>query len=427
MQTIESNNISQHLESYEERKSGVVFLVFCIWAFIILCRPQDLFPALASIRPVLVIEVIMLSILVVNYGGINRQSVFKETQVKLYTAFLIIMVIGIPTSLYPGLTFMAIFTQYINVILFFFIFIKVVDTTSKVAQILQIGCLGNCLYSAFILSVGTYQYGRLYFGKMFDPNDLAFFSLAFLPLNLMFINRDNQLWLRLVHIGSFAFGALIILLSGSRGGLLAFGAVILMFLITKTKTVNFSIKIIIITLGLLLFSLAPINWDRYGTILDIEDDYNLSDEMGRISIWKIGMKAMIENPFTGVGVENFYNAVGIDRERRGLESHTWQAAHNMAVQIGAETGIIGLSFFIIMSLNVFIIFRRARKTAISDKLVRIADTGRAGFLGLFIAGMFLSQAYSVYWALYVALSGVVNQLLLNEEKALSPYQPVVDN
>jgi len=126
------------------------------------------------------------------------------------------------------------------------------------------------------------------------------------------------------------------------------------------------------------------------------------------------MQAMLERPITGTGVETFYMAVGKDRERRNLPSQAWQAAHNMAVQIGTETGVIGLALFLLMSVNVFRIFFKVRAKSSSETLVRISEMGNAGFLGLFISGMFLSQAYSLYWAFYIVLSAAVNRVFLNE-------------
>jgi hypothetical protein len=69
-----------------------------------------------------------------------------------------------------------------------------------------------------------------------------------------------------------------------------------------------------------------------------------------------------------------------------------------------------------MSANVFRILIRVRANSSSDTLIRISEMGNAGFLGLLISGMFLSQAYSLYWAFYIALSASVNRLLSNEMK-----------
>jgi O-antigen ligase len=332
------------------------------------------------------------------------------------------MIFGIPFSLYRGLSFKFVFTEYVNVILFFFIFFKVVDSVKKAAKILLIACLGSGLYSAFALATQDYRYGRLYFGSMFDPNDLAFFAVSFLPLNLLFISRDSPKWVRVACLGSFAGGLSLILTSASRGGLLALVAVAALLLFSKSRVLNRKAKMVFSVFGIAIFLTAPINLERYKTLLDAEQDYNFWEETGRISVWKIGIRAMLENPITGTGVGTFSEAVGRDRERRHTEVRTWQAPHNMAVQIGTETGGIGLVLFLLMSFNVFRIFGKVRRNSGSEGLIRISEMGRAGFFGLFVSGMFLSQAYSFYWAFYVVLSAAVNRVYLKEKKTLFPLQ-----
>ena len=77
---------------------------------------------------------------------------FADSQVKLYAALVVLMIAGIPTSLYARLSFAMVFTDYINVVLFFFLFFKLVDSVEKIFRVLLIGCLGNGLYSASTLA-----------------------------------------------------------------------------------------------------------------------------------------------------------------------------------------------------------------------------------------------------------------------------------
>ncbi len=387
-----------------------VFFLFCLWTFVLLCRPQDIFPFLSPLRPALVTSILTLTVVALNYRDLPGPSLFRQPQVKLYTWLLLIMVLGIPGSLYPRLSFMAIFTQYITVAIFVFVFCKLVDSVEKLSRVLLLSCLGNGLYSAFAVVRGGAGEGRLAFGSMFDPNDLAYFALAFLPLNLVFISRDHPLWVRLACLGSFGVGMLLIFLTGSRGGLVAFGVVAILLLLMRTRTVGFFSKAACVGIGLVVLSQAPIDTERFKTLLNIEEDYNAWDETGRVAIWKIGMRAMLANPITGVGVECFNNAVGKDREARGAETLKWQTAHNSLVQIGTETGVIGLALFLWMSKNVVTILRRAKRAKEPDGLIKIGEMSLVGFVGMFTASLFLSQAYSLYWAFYVALSAVVAHL-----------------
>jgi O-antigen ligase len=292
----------------------------------------------------------------------------------------------------------------------------VAKTTKKLKTILFVGCLGTGLYWLFALIEGGNISGRLRFGTMFDPNDLAFFTLSFLPFNLIFLSKDNNWLKRFLCLINFVVGVLVILLSGSRGGFIGFFFVFVMLFLTKTKTFKFSYKIILAALIMIIVLTGTITVDfvRYQNIVNLEDDYNITSETGRLEVWKTGLEVMLSRPLTGVGFGCFNEAIGTDREERGLTPR-WQAAHNSLIQIGAETGIIGLILFALMSFKTFVIFGQVKKKAgATEELIKISEMARVGFVGHFISAMFLSQAYSIYWAFYIVLSAVVDRLLEEE-------------
>lgn len=201
-------------------------------------RPQDYFTFLAPMRPVLVLGLVTLLFFLLKNPGSILEGLFKNTQVKYFVALVCLMIISIPFALYRRGAFEFLFLGYINAILFFFIFYKVVDSSKKIKTVLFIGCIGTGLYSIFALIEGGVIGGRIFFGSMFDPNDLAFFALSFLPFNLIFLSKDNALLKRFICTGNFVIGILLIFMTASRGGVVAFCVVALMMLLTRTHTIN---------------------------------------------------------------------------------------------------------------------------------------------------------------------------------------------
>jgi len=406
------------------QENRFLFALFCAWTFVLLCRPQDYFTFLVPVRPALFLGLFTFLVFFVTMPVSSHVMLFKNNQVKLYMALICIMVLSIPLALYRRAAFEFVFLGYINVILFFFIFLAVVNTPEKVKTILFVGCLGTGLYLIIALIKGGIVAKRLYFGNMFDPNDLAFFSLSFLPFNLIFVSEGNPLVKRLVCISNFVIGALVILLTGSRGGFIGFSIVLLMLFLTKTNTFRASYKVVFAVLVLVFVStnMRIIDFNRYESIINLEDDYNKTSETGRLEIWKVGVRVMLSHPFTGVGLGCFAEAIGTDRDERGLIPR-WQAAHNSLIQIGSESGVIGAILFVLASLNAFRIFGQARRRSKSDGPIKIAEMARIGFVGHFISAMFVSQAYSIYWAFYIALSAIADRLIKQEaEGALSPFE-----
>jgi O-antigen ligase len=409
--------MNQHRQPVvSEKKVPFLFPLFYLWTFVLLGRPQDYLIILASLRPALVLGILTLVAFFISYSRVTSEGVFGDTQTKLFFALTCLMVIEIPFSIYPRGSFMAVFKDYSMVVLFFYMFFIMVNSVEKVLTLLLVGCLSTGLYSVFALISGGPLGQRLQFGGVFDPNDLSFFTLSFLPFNLLFVRRGVSFWKKIACTVSFVASVIVILQSGSRGGLLGLLAAFLVLFVTRTHTVRFSTKGLLMVLCaiLVMFNFSKIDISRYKSITNIQGDYNVYDETGRIAIWKIGMKAMLASPLTGVGPGCFNEAVGRDRKQRGLVSQRWQAPHNMLVQIGTETGVIGLFLFLLMSLNVFRSFGRAKKKSASEDIIRVGEMGRIGFLGHFISAMFLSHAYSFYWAFYIVLSAVVNQLLVHE-------------
>ena len=407
---------------HSEKNIRIVFFFFCIWAFVLLSRPQDIFHELKIFRPALIFAFLTLGFAAIKFNNLRYPSLFRERQITYITALLFVMIIGIPTALHRRITFEEIFTGYFINVLFVFVFYKIIHSTKTLSTVILIGCLGSGFYSAYGLVEYDPRLGRLAYGTMFDPNDLVYFAIGFLPLNLLFMHRDNSLWVRLACLCSFSASILLILNTGSRGGFLSLVVVTLLLLLSKNESIGAPLKIMVIGIIFAVLTLASVNTERFQSIFNIKEDYNVTAETGRIQLWKIGIETMLENPLSGVGVGNYVRAVGLDRQARNAETLRWQSPHSSVIQIGAETGILGLIIFLLSSLNVVRILNKVGKQTTQERLSKICQMGVIGFTGLFISGLFLSQAYSIYWLFYIAVSAVINQLMVSETIQAAPAQ-----
>ena len=88
-----------------------------------------------------------------KYSDLGRVSPFHERQIQLYTALICLMIIEIPFSLYPGYSFKRIFEDYLTVVLFVFLFYKIVRSVQELRAVLFVGTIGAGLYSIFSLLV----------------------------------------------------------------------------------------------------------------------------------------------------------------------------------------------------------------------------------------------------------------------------------
>lgn len=390
-----------------QQNSWLLLTCFSVWSFIILCRPQDYITFLGYIRPGMTLGIITL-ILWVLFSNKNIEYI-ADNQIRLYKYMIIVLVMSVPFSYYPGASLNDLFI-YCPVILFVFLFNKLVNTISQMRNMLFVYCIGIGMYGIAILINGSIAEGRISFGTMFDPNDLAFYVLSFICLNFIFTTANNKTYIRTISTINIITGLLIIIKTGSRGGLIALLTVIAYLLFTKSYVLRttFITKCAVLIVAILSLQFIDIN-ERYKTILDVQDDYNSKGEEGRIAIWKSGMKQMLTHPFTGVGFNRFPEGIGRDRDIRGLDSAKWQTAHNSLIQIGTETGVLGFILFGVLSYNAFTIFARIAKKSKNEELAKIGAIAKVGFIGHFISAMFLSQAYSVYWAFYIVFSAILRR------------------
>ena len=108
-----------------------------------------------------------------------------------------------------------------------------------------------------------------------------------------------------------------------------------------------------------------------GSILNPQDDHNMTDETGRIAIWQHGMGSLVARPLTGVGVSNFVRA-------------QWQSPRRRFIYLSTCYLYLQIAFF-----------------------------------GWSVGGSFVSHAYHVPFYLLAALLGST-LLLLERETAAQP-------
>ena len=153
-------------------------------------------------------------------------------------------------------------------------------------------------------------------------------------------------------------------------------------------------------------------WTQMQTIIHPHEDYNLTDDAGRVKIWKRGIGYMLARPMFGVGMGNFQTAEGtlspLARAGEYGRGVRWGAAHNLFVQVGAELGIPGLLLFATLIVSLFASLRRVTQSARASPggkdMARLSQSLMAALVGFVVGGFFLSLAYADMLYALAALS-----------------------
>ena len=354
-------------------------------------------------------------------------EIFKRRETRLYMLFFAIMIIGIPSAYHRLIAFEAVVTHYVINIFFFLILASEFVTLKRLKSLIWVICLSNLMFSVLGYFLGSYKGNTadmrfMAAGQVFDPNDTAYVLLSLFPISFFLIQFKEGLIKKIISIATIIFSIIMILLTGSRGGfigLLAVGAIILA---TKTVVIKKSYKIMFLTLiGVICILLSDrIDYTRFYGIIDIGEDYNVTDESGRLKIWERAIALSFENPISGVGVNCAPKAIGEMRAELGLPPQ-WHNVHNAYLQVATETGLIGFFVFILIiiyTLNTFIRTSKIKCFSREDKQMKAMGIFMLlGFTGNLVSAFFLSQSYSIYFTLYFALAACIEEILFKPIKA----------
>jgi hypothetical protein len=311
-----------------------------------------------------------------------------------------------------------------------FVLVFKVATSWRVVQAMMLSlCASATLLAA--PAVLRYQGERVEVGLTYDTNDLAFVLVTILPIALAFafVRVGWRRWMFAAVCGLCAWA---MLLTESRGGLLGLVAGVLAFLLWRPASPDrqFSYghgalwrRLVLVALA---GGLAVVGWtflpsqarDRFETMLDIESDYNMNEtDVGRTFIWKRNMAAVARRPI-GYGIAS---AAALDGRLGGR----YRTAHNSVVQVATELGVLGMILFLRLYWLAWSGIGRLKYSVTPDPekphLVSGKDAPmllhglRAAFVASFVAGFFLSQAFSyLLFALFALAAAIV---------ALNPSEP----
>ncbi len=387
-------------------------------------RIQDLYGIFGLIRlPILALGG-ALFLFVADSDRRRRVIGVKHPVMICAMAILAIMVLGVPTSLYPGQSFGFIRDDFIKTFILMVLVATTIRSFADVERYAAILVGGAGLYAWFVLTrfhVGVG--GRLGNLLYYDANDVALLLVATLPIAIYFLNRTRNAGVRvllLIVLGMFIMG---IVRSGSRGGFLGLIAVVT-YLLFGFNAIPKRVRIFSVAASLLLLSVVASDkyWEMMSTLLEPQKDYNWSNDegTGRTEIWKRGVGYMVTHPVFGVGARSFPVAEGTlsarAKERISLNKGVaWRAAHNSFVELGAELGMFALAAFVAMLFYAYRTARGggrlngprappARGRAVSPELA-LGHALAGAVVGYCVSGFFLSQAYSAY--LYTLLGIIV--------------------
>jgi O-antigen ligase len=240
-----------------------------------------------------------------------------------------------------------------------------------------------------------------------DPNDVArFLDLGF-PLAALLLNSESRWPARLLALGYLPLGLVAVVLTASRGGLLA--AVVALagcgIVLSRShpRTVLAGVFALPVLAAVLWFKIPHETLERLATIPEQLMHGGLNQ---RLSIWAAGWHAFVQAPLLGTGAGSFVSAAGLS---------PIDTAHNTVLAILVSGGLCALF------LAVAILVLAARSTLQTHGPLQLA-LGTALLVWAVTAMASTVEDSRTTWLL-IALIALAGRLAVEEPEELAECFP----
>ncbi len=184
-------------------------------------------------------------------------------------------------------------------------------------------------------------------GTFTHPNVLAFNLLLAIPAALVLALEARRPAIRVICLVAAGLAIAGLMLTLSRGGLVG-GVISLLVLLAWPRFRRYAFALLTVLALFALFNLNSLQ-DTSTVSLVGKRIATLATSEGqqggrRLDIWSDTPRMVIDRPFLGVGEGNYPN-VSPDYGIRDIGGLPFDHAHNIALTIVAETGLIGLLLF----------------------------------------------------------------------------------
>lgn len=246
------------------------------------------------------------------------------------------------------------------------------------------------------------------FSSLGQPNFLASWLLLIIPLAVYLIYISRHSWWRWAWGLALVIQFLALIMTGSRGGLLALGgAGFLLFvywLFRSSRTRRQKSSVAVIFVAALLLAALGLNYFSPGRLAALTQD--TGSLAVRVQLYEAAGNAILERPFLGYGLENgdqvFIRYYRPDWGIYGDVAQSADRAHDLFLDILLAAGLAGLLLYSLLYYFTFDLIRNNLRTPATRPLTLALAAGLAGYLiSLLVSFSFVSG--EVYFWSFLAL------------------------
>ncbi len=286
-------------------------------------------------------------------------------------------------------------------------------------QYISVALMGSALVSILlgvvlpdIMPAARPQEGRLVGGSG-DPNFLAAGLPLVMTLALVWLVHRSERWIRLVLGGLLAVYLVGLVLTASRGGMLATAAVfpIIVYFAGKNRGRLLAVALCGVVVAILAVLVLPVG-DRL---------LSAGGGTGREELWAIALVLIADNPIQGIGMDHFPLLAGNHVRDVGqlnqvdLIVNRPHQTHNIYLQVLVELGFVGLFLFAAFIGGSIVCCLRAGRLFAENGHRLAADLTRAllaGIAAMMVAAFFLPFLLDRRFWLLLALGPALERMAI---------------
>ena len=230
-------------------------------------------------------------------------------------------------------------------------------------------------------------------GELSDPNDFAQTILTAIPILFVGFFSRTRFEQIVIRLPLFCFLAYGLLLTSSRGAVVAAAGMIFFAAYRKLGKTGAGILLSLILIGGVALGFSG------GRGISADDE----SAAGRIEAWSAGFTALKQNPIFGVGFGRF------------TDFHPY-TAHNAYVLALTELGLLGYFFLIALTTNSLLELLRGRRSLPAESVEFVwATSVCVSFIAVAVSSMFLSRSYSTFTYFWIGVMACAGHICRKEE------------
>lgn len=253
-------------------------------------------------------------------------------------------------------------------------------------------------------------------GETINPNILSHALLAVVPFAATFAMRGDwtdKRWPRWIFIAATVIMSAVILLTESRGALLALGVIFLLLLLLRFPRLRWVAPLAIIAV------IALFAWGGQGVLDALTQASNGSATSGfgeRVELWQRGLYAIQDFPFTGIGLGTYGTVIPFLYPFLRIPPNTFiPDAHNLPIQVGVDLGIPGLVTWLAMIFCLVVMMITVLRRTDNPMRWVLAAGVLASIVGMLVSGIFAATNWGVKPAFLPWLVGAIGLLVHRQE------------